>query len=208
MPRAQPPTHRPIWMVVLAATMLLFGGGELVGGLLALRDPGARNAIRNVARPPGAEEAARKLEPILAGIVDRNRLALRADAIASAAYGLFMLYAVAAVLSRDRNGRRLALTTAIVGIAFLLAELPLKMRIARQTVAAGGFLLLESFSAAGAGAGRTEAELIAAFNMITALLALIGIGWCALLLVFFGGRRGRELYGVPRNPQRVPNLPR
>ena len=193
-------------MVVLAASMLLFGGGELVGGLLALRDPGARNAIRNVARAPAAEEAARKLEPILAGIVERNRSALRADAIASVAYGLFMLYAVAAVLSRDRNGRRLALTNAIAGIAFLLAELPLKMRIAKQTVAAGGSLLLESFSAAGA--GRTEAELIAAFNMITASLALIGIGWCALLLVFFGGRRGRELYGLPRNPQRVPNLPR
>jgi hypothetical protein len=193
-------------MIVLAATMLLFGGSELVGGLLALRDPGARNAIRNVPRAPGAEDAARKLEPILAAVVDRNRTALRADAIASIAFGVFMLYAVAAVLSRDRNGRRLALLTATFGIAFQLAELPLKMHIAKQTVAAGGALLLESFSVAGA--GRNEAELIAALNMIAALLALVGVGWCVMLLVYFGGRRGRELYGVPRNPQRVPNLPR
>jgi hypothetical protein len=185
-------------MVVLAATMLLFGGGELVGGLMALRDPGARNAIRNVARPPAAEEAARKLEPILAGIVDRNRAALRADAIASIAFGLFTLYTVAAVLSRDRNGRRLALLTATSGIAFQLAELPLKMHIAKQTVAAGGVLILESFGAAGAGAGRTEAEVVAALNMIAALLALVGVGWCVLLLVYFGGRRGRELYGISR----------
>ena len=40
-------------------------------------------------------------------------MALRADAIASIAFGLFTLYAVAAVLSRDRNGRRLALLTAL-----------------------------------------------------------------------------------------------
>ncbi len=95
-------------------------------------------AIRNVARPPAAEEAARKLEPIFAAIVDRNRAALRADAIASIAFGLFTLYTVAAVLSRDRNGRRLALLTATSGIVFQLAELPLKMHIAKQTVAAGG----------------------------------------------------------------------
>jgi hypothetical protein len=193
-------------MVVLAATMLLFGGGELVGGLLALRDPGARNAIRNVPRAPAAEEAARKLEPVLAGIVDRNRQALRADAIASVAFGLFMLYAVAAVLSRDRNGRRLALLTAIFGIAFQLAELPLKMHIAKQTVADGGALLLEAFSADGV--GRTQAELIAALDAIAGLLALVGIGWCVLVIVYFGGRRGRELYGLPQNPVRVPNLPR
>jgi len=195
-------------MIVLAATMLLFGGGELVGGLMALRDPGARNAIRNVPRPPAAEEAARKLEPILAGIVDRNRAALRADAIASIAFGLFTLYTVAAVLARDRHGRRLALLTALSGMAFQLAELPLKMHIAKQTVAAGGALLLESFSAAGAGVGRTEGEVIAALNMIAAALALIGVGWCVVVLVYFGGRRGRELYGLPRSPQRVPNLPR
>jgi len=193
-------------MVVLAATMLLFGGGELVGGLLALRDPGARNAIRNVPRAPAAEEAARKLEPVLAGIVDRNRQALRADAIASVAFGLFMLYAVAAVLSRDRNGRRLALLTAIFGIAFQLAELPLKMHIAKQTVADGGALLLEAFSADGV--GRTQAELIAALDAIAGLLALVGIGWCVLVIVYFGGRRGRALYGLPQNPVRVPNLPR
>src|SRR4051812_32040259 len=162
MLRAQAPTYRPVWMIVLAATMLLFGGTELVGGLLALRDPGARNAIRNVPRAPAAEDAARKLEPILAAVVERNRTALRADAITSVAFGVFMLYAVAAVLSRDRNGRRLALLTATFGIALQLAELPLKMHIARQTVAAGGALLLQSFSVAGAGAGRTEAELIAA----------------------------------------------
>jgi hypothetical protein len=196
MLRAQPPTHRPVWMIVLAATMLLFGGGELVGGLMALRDPGARNAIRNVPRPPAAEEAARKLEPILDDIVARNRQLLRADTIVSTAFGLFTLYAVAAVLSRDRNGRRLAVLTGVFGIAFQVAELPLKMHIARETVAAGGPLLSDVLNAAGEGVRRTESELVGALNMVAALLALLGIGWCVLVLVYFGGRRGQQLYGL------------
>jgi hypothetical protein len=29
------------------------------------------------------------------------------------------------------------------------------------------------------------------------LLAAFGVGWCVLLLIYFGGRRGRELYGIP-----------
>ena len=30
------------------------------------------------------------------------------------------------------------------------------------------------------------------------LAAVIGIGWCAMIMVYFGGRRGRELYGLNR----------
>jgi hypothetical protein len=183
-------------MVVLAATMLLSGGMTLVAGLLALRDPAAGNVLRNVPRPPAADEAARKLEPILDEVVGRHRVALRVDSIASVAFGLFTLYAVAAVLSRDRNGRRLALLTAVFGIVYQLAELPLKIHIAKETVAAGGTLLAEMMSASGEGAGRTPAELMTALYTVAALLAAGGVGWCLLLLRYFGGRRGRELYGL------------
>src|SRR6478672_8528758 len=90
MLRAQPPTHRPIWMVVLAATMLLSGGLTLVSGLLLVRDPRAavRHTIHNVPRTPAVEEAVRKLEPILDGIVERHRTGLRIDAIAMVGFGL------------------------------------------------------------------------------------------------------------------------
>jgi hypothetical protein len=148
-----------------------------------------------VARPPAAEEAARKLEPILDSIVERHRTALRVAAIASIAFGLFTLYAVAAVLSRDRNGRRLALLTAAFGIIYQLGGLPLQMRIAKEMVAAG---LGEIMTAAGQGAGRTEAQLITTLYIAAALLAAVGVGWCVLLGWYFGGRRGRELYGLPR----------
>jgi len=49
---------------------------------------------------------------------------------------------------------------------------------------------------AGQAVGRTQAELLAALNMTAALLVLAGVGWCVLVLVYFGGRRGRELYGI------------
>ena len=79
MLRAQPPTHRPAWMVVLAATMLLYGGLTLVGGLLMVRDPKAvtRHTIRNVARTPAVDEKVRKLEPILDAVADRHRVGMR-----------------------------------------------------------------------------------------------------------------------------------
>jgi len=201
MLRAQPPTHRPVWMILLAATMLLFGGMTLVGGLLVIRDPAtvAHHTIRSAPRPPAVEEAARKVEIVLDAIVARHRVALRLDAIVSIAFGLFTLYAVAAVLSRDRNGRLLALLTAVFGIVYQLGELPLSMRITRETVAAAGPLLAQLMAAGGEGAGRSQAELIASLEAAAArspLFAMVGVGWCLLLLVYFGGRRGRELYGV------------
>jgi len=198
---AQPPTHRPVWMLVLAATMLMYGGLTLVAGLLTLRDPRAiaRQAISNQPRTPAAEEVVHKLEPILDGIVYRHRVGVRADAIASIAYGVLMLYAVAAVLSRDRNGRRLVVLTALAGIVYQLGELPLKVRIARETVFATGPLLAEIMPAGGKAGGHSQAELMATLDAATVLVAALGVGWCLLLLRFFGGRRGRELYGLSRS---------
>jgi len=201
MLRAQAPTHRPVWMIVLAATMLLHGGFTLVAGLLMIRDPGAvaRQVVPNVPRPPEAEAAVRQLEPIMDAIIARHRAALRVDAIASLVYGLFTLYAVAAVLSRDRHGRLMAVLTAVFGIIYQLGDLPLSTRLTKETVAAAGPLLAQIMSAAGEGAGRTQAELVATLDAAAArapVLAAVGIGWCLLLLLYFGGRRGRELYGV------------
>ena len=138
MLRPQSPTHRPLWMVVLAATMLLFGGQTLIEGLLTVRDPKAivRLATLSQTRTPLEDEAQRKLEPIRDAIVDRHRAALRADAVASIGLGLFVLYAAAAVLSRDPNGRRLALLTASGGIAFHEGSVVLWVRSSRRSMRA------------------------------------------------------------------------
>src|SRR3954466_6205748 len=145
MPRPQSPPHRPLWMVVLAATMLLFGGQTLIEGLLTVRDPKAivRLATSSQTRTPLEDEAQRKLEPIRDAIVDRHRAALRVDAVASIMLGLFVLYAAAAVLSRDPTGRRLALLTACLGIGFHLGSVFMWVRMAKETVEAAGPLLSE-----------------------------------------------------------------
>jgi hypothetical protein len=200
MPRPQSPTHRPLWMLVLAATMLLFGGQTLIEGLLTVRDPKAivRLATLSQTRTPLEDEAQRKLEPVRNAIVDRHRAALRADAVASIALGLFVLYAAAAVLSRDPNGRRLALVTACAGITFHVASVVLWVRMAKETVDAAGPLLSEIAANAASAAGRGSSQLGTAVVARPPLLAAVGLGWCVLLLVYFGGRYGRELYGLPR----------
>ena len=159
-------------MVVLAATMLLFGGGELVGGLLALRDPRGAQCDSQRRSPAGGgrggaqarADSRRHRRPQPGWRCARTPSRRSRSA-------LFTLYTVAAVLSRDRNGRRLALLTATSGIAFQLAELPLKMHIAKQTVAAGGALILESFGPPARARGVPRPRSIAALDMIAALLA-------------------------------------
>ena len=186
MPRPQSPTHRPLWMVVLAATMLLFGGQTLIEGLLTVRDPKAivRLATLSQTRTPLEDEAQRKLEPIRDAIVDRHRAALR--------------YAAAAVFSRDPNGRRLALIMACGGIAFHVSSVLLWVRMAKETVDAAGPLLSEIAANAASAGGRGSSQLGTAVVARPPLLAAVGVGWCVLLLVYFGGRYGRELYGLPR----------
>ena len=193
-------------MVVLGVTMLMFGGQTLVEGLLKVRDPKAlvRQVSQSQARTPVEEEALAKLEPIRDAIIDRHRLALKVDAVASIVLGLFVLYAASAVLSRDRNGRAMAMTTAYVCIAYHLNAVVLWVRMAKETIQAAGPLLAEiTVHAGGQSAGRNPAPLAATAVARPPMLALVGIGWCLLLLLYFGGRNGRELYGLPPKAQRA-----
>ena len=215
MPAPKPPTHRPTWMVVLGVTMLMFGGETLVEGLLKVRDPKAlvRQVSRSQVRAPLEEEALAKLEPIRDAIVDRHRVSLKVDAIASIVLGLFVLYAAAAVLSRDRNGRALALISAYLCIAYHLNALVLWVRMAKEAIQAAGPLLAEVTAAMGSQTpGRNAAPLATTIVARPPVLALVGIGWCVLLLLYFGGRNGRELYGIPQRGRvgapSPPNLPR
>jgi len=184
-------------MVVLGVTMLMFGGQTLVEGLLQVRDPKAlvRQVTQSQARSPHEEETLAKLEPIQDAIIDRHRLALKVDAVASIVLGLFVLYASSAVLSRDRNGRAMAMASAYLCIAYHLNAVVLWVRMAMETIKAAGPLLGEITAQAGnQAAGRNLAPLAAVAR--SPMLAVIGIGWCLLLLLYFGGRNGRELYGL------------
>lgn len=198
MASAQPPTNRPVWLIVLALAMLLFGSLTLVEGLLTIRDPNAlaRLTLRDVAMTASQEEVVRRIATIDDAIIARHRTALRLNAGFSIAFGLWTLYATAAVLSRDRHGRMLALATAVLGSAHRLAVLPLVIIVAHEAAEETGPLLAELARAAGT-AGASLAELARQVIRRQIVSAAVGIGWWLLVFFYFGGRRGRELYGLP-----------
>lgn len=205
MTAAQPPTHRPTWMTVLTSMMLIYGGLTLIGALVTLREPRAVPvmALENVARASDQTETAQKMEALSDAIVARYRGAVRAGAFVSIGVALLTLYAVAAILSRDRNGRMLALVTGWTGIAYHLGSIPLGVKMARQAAVGGAPLLAQVLIAGGKEPPEmTPAELTVKLHTIIVappfVAAGIGIVGCLALLVYFGGRRGRALYGLDK----------
>ena len=110
---------------------------------------------------------------------------------------LLTIYAVAAILSRDPNGRALAMITAGVGIAYQVGSLPLGVVMARQAATDGGAVLAQVINESGRQPpGFTAAELPRLLTLPAILAAALGVACCLVLLVYFGGRRGRTLYGL------------
>jgi hypothetical protein len=189
-----------------------------------LRDP--TSAVRlpvNHALSPAEEALAKEIAAIDLQIVEAHAHTIRGRAAASMGLALLMLYAAAAALSRDRRGRTITLIAAWAGIVYHLGSLPVVLPIARDYAAACGPLLEKevraqqaaaaaaeaSAGAAGAGAAAAvtppadapkpeavDAFIRTVFVVAPIALALLGVSGSVLLIVFFGGRRGRALYGL------------
>ena len=237
--KASAPTHRPPWLLILSSITLVYGGLLLVSGLIALRNP-ASAAKFPMARPLAPEEEAmtRELIAVNADIVTRHAGAIRARAGASTLLALLMLYAAAAALSRDRNGRAATLIAAWLGIVYQVASLPLLIPIAEDYARTSAPILarmvasdLPTTPAGDAGAALADAgkstetaagtpaaappsageaprpEAIAGFMHsvflgVPIVTAILGIMGSLLLIKYFGGRRGQELYGLtPSRPR-------
>jgi hypothetical protein len=188
---------------VLSSLILLYGGLLLVWGLSTLRDPMA--AAR--APPPrvfkSTDEAFDK-QLVAANVraVQGHQRSLRLLATGAVVVALVMLYAAAAALSRDRRGRAVALAAAWLGIGYQLASLPVYLPIAHDYAEVSTPLLLQRMEAEKApGSPSTPPETAAAVARASAVAvpvgsALIGIAGSVVLIGFFGGRRGRVLYGL------------
>jgi hypothetical protein len=241
--KASAPTHRPPWLLILSSITLVYGGLLLVSGLIALRNP-ASAARFPMAHPLAPEEEAmtRELIAVNADIVTRHAGAIRARAGASTLLALLMLYAAAAALSRDRNGRAATLIAAWLGIVYQVASLPLLIPIAEDYARTSAPILarmvasdLPTTPAGDAGAALADAgkstetaagtptgtpvaappsageaprpEAIAGFMHsvflgVPIVTAILGIMGSLLLIKYFGGRRGQELYGLtPSRPR-------
>jgi hypothetical protein len=197
------PRHRPTWLVVLSSLALMYGGLLLVSGLSALRDPQAAARLP-VARPLPADEEAfsRKLVEAGAQVVATHARAIRGRAAASVLLALLLLYGAAAALARDRHGRAVTLAAAWTGIAYQLMSLPVIIPMVRDYARASA-PLLAAMVVADRGGGAEAPSPEAVTGLVQSLMigiplvtAAVGIAGSIVLIAYFGGRRGRTLYGL------------
>lgn len=182
--------------------MLLYAGFSLVFGLMKLRRPTMvlESGVGQVAESAATMEARQRLAAARAAAVQPHRVAVRVEAAAEVAVSLLALYAAAAVLSRDRHGRALTLLVAAVGIAYQVGTLLVYLPVLRAYAELGGDPRLALVANATDIEPRSAEEIAAALSaglvMTTGLAVLGGV----VLIAYFGGRRGRVLYGLVPPP--------
>ncbi len=199
----EPPTpRRPFWLAAMTSAMLIYAGLSLIDALSLLRRPHAATAaaIEDVARASGQIEAARRLAAVGEAIVAAHRAALRVEALACALVALVTLFAVAAIFSHDRRARLATVAAGWAGVLYQLAALPFGVAMARLAAEPGAPVLQQLLAQSGRDLhGLAEADVAAALRaavlMMPVLRAAMGIAWSMALLIFFGGRRGRAVFG-------------
>ena len=190
-------------MLVLSSVMMLCGGYALVSGLLKLRDPTVVLSV-GITEAAGSEaevRLSRELEHTRLTVVEPHRTRVQTEAVIEILLALFTLYATAAVLARDRNGRALALGVATLGIVYQLGTLPVYLSLMHDYAAHASDLLAEvAVQSAGASSALSAPEvsrrLRSAMIGGPIVVAVAGVVGCLVLAAYFGGRRGRALYGM------------
>jgi hypothetical protein len=194
--RAKPPERRPLWVVVLGLAMLLSGTFGLAGGLSELVKSGpARVPNRSTV---AATEAMQAIENTLAGLSAAHPVVTRAAALSRIVMSVLTLLAVAAIFSSHGRARQAALLAGWVGIGQELAAAVSFLVVVVPALGELGPLLSELAAREAWLAGPPPAPTRSARLLATgvAVKTLIGIGFSALILTYFGGRRGRLFFGA------------
>ena len=197
--------------MILGSMMLLASGSSLISGLLKLSDPGLVLAVKTPATsdtgtsaPDADHELVQKLAAAQSAALRSHRTAVRVEAGLEVALALLGLYATAAVLSGDRHGRRLSLLTATLVIVYMIGCLPLYLSLMRDYADHASGLLATALQSAGKGTDLSSAELTknvrAAMIGEPIMVSVAGVVSALILIAFFGGRRGRRLYGLEPGP--------
>jgi hypothetical protein len=202
--RPRSPDHRPAWLVLLSSLTLVYGGVLLVSSLDTLRDPRAA-AHHPATRPltPAEEEIAKEILDVGTRVAAAHTRAIRVNAALSLPVALLMLFAAASTISRDRRGRQVALAAGWTGIVYQLGTLALTFPFVREYAAQTAPLVarlvaLQSDGVQmGAGSGATPETVakvvVAAFPVFTSAVSILS---SLVVIRYFGGRRGRVLYGL------------
>ena len=199
------PRRRPRWVTVLAVLMLLAGARLFLGSLTDLRRLVTGRSMAEL-RLDGVVDAEQEVlirgQLALDEAVDRaHPVAARVQAAARLALGLVFLFAVAAVFSDDPRARSASVLAAWIGMAlhagsgrFVLTAvrgrvadlLPALQQVAAQAHARTG-----DTPSASADLAQLASTLVIQVPLLSAAL---GVLFSVLLLVTFGGRRGRLFY--------------
>jgi hypothetical protein len=199
--RPKAPDHRPIWFVLLASLTLLYGGVLLLSSLETWRDlNGAKRSLPARALTPAEEEIDNQLAAASERVAAAHARTLRANVAASVPMALLLLFAAAATLSRDRRGRAVTLAAAWTGIAYQLTRLWLTFPFNRDLAREWSPLLarLAALQPGGADPHMTPEAIANVFVAIPVFVAVVAIGGSLVVIRYFGGRRGRVLYGLER----------
>ena len=209
--RAQAPTYRPTWVLVLTSVMLLAGGYALVAGLSKLRDPAVvlTVGLNDTVGSDAQIQLNRRLAAARLAAVGPHKNTVRTEAVFEILLALYTLYATAAVLSRDRNGRALALGVGALGITYQIATLPVYLSLMSDYAERGADLLAQVvIQSAGGKSTATVAEVAGRLRSAIMggpiVVCVISVAGSLVLLAFFGGRRGRALYGLDGPPSTRP----
>jgi hypothetical protein len=197
--RPKAPDHRPTWLVLLAALTLLHGGRMLTSAIETWQDPAATVRIPPTrAMTPAEEEVMQEIRATSKRVALARASALRADAATALPVALVLLFAAAAALSRDPRGRAVTLAAAWLGIVHQLASLWLRFPVMRELAheLAAPAARLATMQGGGADGGARPETMAVVLMALPVLGAAVTIGGSVLLIRFFGGTRGRVLYGL------------
>lgn len=203
--RAQPPEKRPLWVVVLGMAMFFSGSRGLTVGFSELvgHEPGQVSA-----QTVAGTETLRQIDHITTRRAQAHPVISGVSALARIAVAILTLLAVWAIFSSHARARSAALLAGWAGIAFQPIEATRWLMVFAPDLAELAPLYAELV----AREGRYVTQVIPASNMAFAvtmgqiLTTLVGFGFSALVLTYFGGRRGRLFFGVgPNLATRQPN---
>lgn len=199
------PAAFPVWTLILTLLLLMVAVGLGRAGLTALQGlpQVSMEGLPLLVTTP--EEA---ISRALAGALERaprhHPVLFRVMGGVQLGTALLMLLAVAAVFTRDLRGRRMVVIAAAVGIAYQVVNAVFMLAVVRPAILHEAPPLIAELAATGrdrsdALAGKVHTALAASTVFFTVASTLLGIAFHAMLIRFFGGARGRKLYGV-RDP--------
>jgi hypothetical protein len=204
------PQQRPTWMVVLASLMVVFAFHLFLGGLGGLTSGGAAELLgaapsQDAPPAPGTPEAAEQAlrRGLVTALEAVDPTLLQVYAVAKLVFAALLIFAVAAIATRDRRGRQGTLIAAWVGIAYHVLVAAFFIAVVRTGLLAGSAAWIGEVSAMGTRPGakaltpnEIRAWADALLVAVPVAVALLGVGFSLTLIAYFGGGRGRAYYGV------------